>query len=163
MLLPSVLTVISAVVVAIAVFTPWYQTAIGPITAPDLISGWDASALAKLAVAAAGICALSALIVTLDQRGEVALHGPVRRIIAGIAFGAALVMAACVLFRLAVPPDPALGITRQIGLIVASLAAVIGVWAAGAQFSRTFPERRRPPRRPRGARPRGGPAPDGPR
>ena len=49
LLFPSILTVASAVVVVIAVFTPWYQTAIGPTTAPDTVSGWDATASAKLA------------------------------------------------------------------------------------------------------------------
>jgi hypothetical protein len=163
LLFPSVLTVISALVVVIAVFAPWYQTAIGPDAAPDTVSGWDITSVAKLAVAAAGICALSAVVVTLDVRGEVELHGPVRRIMAGIALGTALVMAACVLFRLAFPPDPALGVTRQLGLIVASVASLTGLWGAGAQFSRTFPERRRPGGRHRRARARGGAAPDGPR
>src|SRR3974390_3424967 len=163
LLLPSVLTVISAVVVVIAVSTPWYQTAIGPDSAPDTVAGWDATSLAKFAVAAGAICALSSIVVTLDVRGEVAMHGPVRRVMAGIALGTALVMAACVLFRLAFPPDPALGITRQLGLIVAAVASLTGLWGAGGHFSRTFPERRRPPRRPRRARTRGGAAPDGPR
>lgn len=162
LLFPSVLTVISAFVVVVAIFTPWYQTSIGPDTAPDTVSGWDASSWARLAVAAGGICALSAVVVTLDVRGEVELHGPVRRIMAGIAFGTALVMAICVLFRLAYPPDPALGVTRQLGLITASVAAVVCVWAAGAQFSRTFPERPRPSGRQRRARARRA-ASDGPR
>jgi len=163
LLFPSVLTVISAVVVTIAVFTPWYQTAIGPDTAPDTVSGWDATSLAKFAVAAGAICALSSVVVTLDVRSEVEMHSPVRRVMAGIALGTALIMAACVLFRLAFPPDPALGITRQLGLIVAAVASLTGLWGAGAQFSRTFPERRRPPGRQRRVHARGGAAPDRPR
>lgn len=164
LLFPSVVTVASALVVVIAAFMPWYQTAIGPVTAPDTLSGWDATAWARLAVAAGAICALSALAVALDIRGEIALHGPVRRIMAGIALGAALVVTACVLFRLAVPPDAAIGVTRQLGLMLATLAALTGLWGAGALFSRTFPERPRAvPRRRRRPRARSGPAPDAPR
>jgi hypothetical protein len=166
LLSPSVVTVASALVVVVAAFLPWYQTAIGPVTAPDTVSGWDTTAWARLAVAAGAICALSSLAVTLDIRGEIALHGPVRRIMAGIALGAALIVATCVLYRLAVPPDAAIGITRQLGVMIAALAAVTGLWGAGAQFSRTFPERPRPvPRRRRRHRPGAGagPAPDAPR
>lgn len=163
LLFPSILTVASAVVVVIAVFTPWYQTAIGPTTAPDTVSGWDATASAKLAVTAGAICALSAAVVAFDVRGEVVLHGPVRRIMAGLALATALVVAVCILLRLAFPPDPALGVTRQLGLIIAAVASVTGLWAAGAQFSRTFPERPRAPRRQPRAPARTGPASDAPR
>jgi 4-amino-4-deoxy-L-arabinose transferase-like glycosyltransferase len=161
LLVPSVVTVVSALVVVVAAFVPWYQTAIGPTNAPDTVTGWEATAWAKLAVAAAAICALSALVVTLDIRGEIALHGPVRRVMAGIALGTALIVAVCVLFRLVFPPDPALGVTRQLGLIIAAVAAVTGLWGAGALFSRTFPERQpRAPRRRRRPRAPGPPPTD---
>jgi len=163
LLIPAVVTVASAVVVVIAAFLPWYQTAIGPATAPDTVTGWDATAWAKVAVAAGAICALSALAVTLDIRGEIALHGPVRRFMAGIALSAALIVTVSVLFRLAVPPDAAVGVTRQLGLLLAAFAAVTGLWGAGAQFSRTFPERPRRTRRRRRPRAGAGPASDAPR
>jgi hypothetical protein len=150
-LTPSVLTIASAVMVCAATFLPWYQTAIGPLAAPDTSSGWDATEWAKLAVAAAAIYALCAAVIALDIRGQIALHGPVRRLLAGIALGAGVVVCAAILYRLAVSPDPAVGATREFGLILASLAGVAGLYCALAQFAGTSPgpDPRRAPRRPR--------------
>jgi hypothetical protein len=138
----SAVTITSALAVVVLAFMPWYETALGPTRAPDAVSGWDGSAWVKLAVLGAVICALSSAVVVLDIRTEVALHGPVRRILAGIALGCALVTAICVVYRFAVPPNAAIDATRQAALILAVFAAVIGLWGAASQFSRTFPERR---------------------
>jgi hypothetical protein len=160
----SMLTIASALVVCVAAFLPWYQTAIGPINAPDAVSGWDASLLARLAVAGAAICALCATVVALDVHEDIALHGPVRRILAGTCLAAAIIVCAAVLFRLVEPPDPAIGATRELGLALATIAAILGLYGAMAQFSRTFPEPRqhRAPRR-RRTRSTDGPGVDLPR
>ena len=139
-LTPSMVTITSSVVVCIAAFLPWYQTAIGPITAPEALSGWDATAWGKLAVAGAAICALCATVVALDIRGQIALDDPVRRILAAIGLTAAIVVCGAVLYRFATPPDPAIGTTRQLGVILATLAAISGLYGAIAQFTATLPE-----------------------
>lgn len=141
--LPSRVAIACAIAVIVGVLLPWYQTALGPVGAPGTLSGWDATAWAKLAVAGAALCLLCSAAVALDIRQAIALHGPVRRILAGIALAGTVLACVGVLYRFAVPPDPALDVTREIGIFLASLAAIGALWGASAQFSRTFPERRR--------------------
>ncbi len=139
-LTPSVVTIISSVIVCIAAFLPWYQTAIGPVSAPDTLSGWDATTAAKLAVAGAAICALCATVVALDIRGQITVDDPVRRILAAIGLTASVVVCGAVLYRFATPPNPAIATTRQLGLILATLAAISALYGAIAQFARTLPD-----------------------
>ncbi len=155
---PSVWTIVGAIVLIGATFATWYETAIGPATAPNAVSGWDATSWGKLAVLAGAICLLCATVVALDIRRSIALHGQMRRVLAWVSVGAAALAAVCVLARFVFPPDSAIGVTRELGLFLAAFAAVGTVVAAAAQLSRTAPPReRRPPRPPR--RPAGRPAP----
>jgi len=147
---PSVWTIVGAVVLIVATFMPWYETAIGPATAPNAVSGWDATGWGKLAVLAAAICLLCATVVALDIRRSIALHGQMRRVLAWVGLGAAAIAAVCVFARFVLPPDSAIGVTRELGLFLAAVAAAATVVAAAAQLSRTAPPReRRAPRRPR--------------
>jgi hypothetical protein len=146
---PSVWTIVAAIVLIASTFMTWYETAIGPATAPDAVSGWEATSWGKLAVLAGAICLLCATVVALDIRRSIALHGHMRRVLAWVGLGAAMLAALCVVFRFVVPPNPAIGVTRELGLFLALLATLVTVLAAAAQLSRTGPPReRRPPRRP---------------
>lgn len=154
---PSAWTIVGAVVLIAATFMTWYETAIGPASAPNAVSGWDATSWGKLAVLAAAICLLCSTVVALDIRRSIALHGQMRRVLAWVGLGAAVVAALCVFARFVLPPDSAIGVTRELGLFLAVLAAAGTVVAAAAQLARTAPPReRRAPRRRRGP----GPTPD---
>lgn len=160
-LAPSVWTVVGAVITIAATFMTWYETAIGPATAPDAVSGWTATTWGKVAVLAAAICGLSAGVIALELRGTIALHGQTRRMLATASLAGALVATICIAFRFIEPPDPAIGVTRELGLFLALLAGVGTCLAAAGQLARTGP--RLPSVRRSGRRGRSGPAPDAPR
>jgi hypothetical protein len=160
-LAPSVWTVVGAAVTIAATFMTWYETAIGPATAPDAVSGWSATLLGKVAVFTAAICLLSAGVIALDIRGSIALHGQTRRMLAVVSLVGAVVAAAVIAFRFLIPPDAAIGVTRELGLFLAVLAGLGTVLAAWVQLDQTGVRMARRPLTRR--RPGPGPAPDAPR
>ena len=144
-----------------ATFMTWYETAIGPLTAPESVPGWSATIWGKVAVLAMALCGLSAGVIALDLRGTIALHGQTRRMLATVSLVGSLVAAACIAFRFVEPPDPAIGVTREVGLFLALFAVAMTCLAAAAQLARTGT--RLPSIRRTGRRADPGPAPGAPR
>jgi hypothetical protein len=129
----SVWAAIGAALTVVAAFSPWYETAIGPIDAPDTMSGWDGS-WGRIAVAAAAISGLCSVIIAADIRGDIAVTGQTRRVLSTIALLGAVIALGAVGYRFVEPPDPALGVTRELGVFLALFACLVTLGAAIIQF-----------------------------
>ena len=159
----SVWAVVGAALTVVSAFLPWYETAIGPVTAPDTLSGWDGT-WGRVAVAAVAISGLCSIVVAADLRGDIAVTTQTRRLLATIALLGAAIAIGSIGYRFAEPPDPALGVTRELGLFLALFAALVTVSAAFIQFVASRPETSRPRlRRARRASRQRGPATGGSR
>lgn len=119
--------VVAGVVVVISVFLPWYTTNLGEPFSPASVSGWDATNFARAAVIAAVVATIAAVTLALEERGALVLEPRTGETLAWVvigAFGLALVLVG---YRLLVLPEPADLLSRQIGVYLATVAAVIGV------------------------------------
>jgi hypothetical protein len=98
---------------------------IAPPFEADTLSGWDATAFARVAMIMGVIIALAAAALLLTDRGVLQLEAPVRLALAWVVVVAAVVAVALVGFRLLVIPDPADLLSRQAGLYLAMAAAIV--------------------------------------
>jgi hypothetical protein len=119
--------VLAGVVVVIAVFLPWYTTNLGAPFSPASVSGWDSTNLARAAVLAAAVATIAAAALALEERGSLELEPRTGEALAWVVTGAFALALVLVGYRLLVLPEPADLLSRQIGIYLATAAAVIGV------------------------------------
>lgn len=123
--LPVYAAFVAGVLLAGSVFLPWYSVNIAPPFEAGTLSGWDATAFARIAMVLGVVIALAAAALLLSDRGLVQLDAPVRLALAWVVVVAAVAAAALVGFRLVVLPDPAELLSRNVGLYLAMAAAVV--------------------------------------
>jgi hypothetical protein len=119
--------VVAGVVVVIAVFLPWYTTNLGAPFSPASVSGWDSTNFARAAVLAAAVATIAAAALALEERGSLELEPQTGEALAWVVTGAFALALVLVGYRLLVLPEPADLLSRQIGIYLATVAAVIGV------------------------------------
>ena len=119
--------VLAGVVVVVAAFLPWYATNLGEPFSPASASGWDATNFARGAVIAAVVAAIAAGTLALEERGSLVLEPETGETLAWVVVGASALALVLVGYRLLVMPEPADLLSRQIGLYLATVAAVLGV------------------------------------
>ena len=119
--------VLAGIVLVIAVFLPWYTTNLGEPFSPASVSGWDSTNLARAAVIAAAVATLAAGALALEERGSLVLEPQTGEALAWVVIGAFGLALGLVGYRLLVMPEPADLLSRQIGVYLATAAAVIGV------------------------------------
>ena len=132
---PAFVGVLAGVVLVISVFLPWYATNLGPPFSATSASGWEATTIARLALAAGLVVTVASAALVLDDRGALRLarrHGDA---LARVVVAAGVVAAILVGFRLIVLPDPAEFLSRQIGLYLAFAAAIGAVLSGLAQVA----------------------------
>lgn len=118
-----------------AVFLPWYAVNIAPPFSADTVSGWNATGFAKAALALAAVVVVASLVLLLDGRGVLQLERTQRMAVAWTSVVAAVAAAVMVGIRLVILPYPADLLSRQIGLYVATVAAMGAVLAALGQIA----------------------------
>ena len=111
----------------IAVFLPWYTTNLGAPFSPASVSGWDSTNFARAAVFAAAVATVAAAALALEERGSLQLEPQPGEALAWVVTGAFALALVAVGYRLLVLPEPADLLSRQIGIYLATVAAVIGV------------------------------------
>ncbi len=136
-LLPGLVGAVAALVTAVAAFLPWYAPDLGPPLTPDSVSGWEATAAAKIAVVACVVHVLAALVLVADSRDLVALDASGATALAGVAVLASVVAVAAVGFRTLRVPEPAAVLAREPGLYLALAAAAAALLGALAQLTVT--------------------------
>lgn len=119
--------VVAGIVVVIAAFLPWYATNLGEPFSPASVSGWDSTNFARAAVIAGAVAAVAAGALALEERGSLVLEPQTAETLAWVVVGAFAVALALVGYRLLFMPEPAELLSRQIGIYVATAAAVLGV------------------------------------
>jgi len=127
---PAFVGVLAGVVLVISVFLPWYATNLGPPFSATSASGWEATTVARLALAAGLVVTVASAALVLDERGALRLTRGNGAALARVVVAAGVVAALLVGFRLIVLPDPAEFLSRQIGLYLA-FAATIGAVLSG--------------------------------
>lgn len=128
----------ASVVLAVSVFLPWYTADVSPPFVPESSSGWDASAFARAAFAAAVLGLIAAGMMWLDARGFVPLDAGLVRGFAWTCLALMLLATALVAWRLIRPPGPAEFLTRDVGLFIAQASAIVALVASiGAVRPRT--------------------------
>jgi hypothetical protein len=126
---------IAGLVLAVAVFLPWYATNLGPPFSATSASGWDSTNLARVAMVMGVVLFAAAAANLLDERGIIVLDPLSSDALAWVVVGAATIALAAVGFRLLVLPDPAEFLSRQIGLYLAAAAAIAGILSGLGQVA----------------------------
>ena len=127
---PQLLGLVSGVLLAFAVFAPWYRADLGGVFTPDSSSGWDATLLARIVLVLAVAIALASAALAADQRGQLDLRLDTADRLAWLVLVAAVLAVLLVAFRLVLPPEPREFFTRDWGLFLA-LAAGAGAAISG--------------------------------
>ena len=118
---------ICGVALVVGVLLPWYATNLGPPFSATSVSGWEATAIARVALAAGVVLAAAAVATVLDERGALTLSPRQADALAWAMVVAAALGAALVGYRFLVMPEPAEFLSRQFGLYLAAAASVGGV------------------------------------
>jgi hypothetical protein len=129
------LGVLAGVGLVIAVFLPWYSPTIAEPFAPQSVSGWEVSTLAKLALVLGVVMVLSGLILAADARGMVPLDAGVAAALGAVLLAASVIAGTLVAYRLLVLPDPSEDLRRMIGLWTGVVAAAVGTVAGVSQLA----------------------------
>jgi hypothetical protein len=132
---PPAVGAVAGLVLAVAVFLPWYATNLGPPFSATSASGWQSTNLARLALVMAVVVFAAAAAAVLDERDIVALAPRHRDALAWIVVGAATIALVAVGYRLLVLPDPAEFLSRQIGLYLGTAAAIVGILSGLGQVA----------------------------
>jgi hypothetical protein len=119
--------VVAGTVVVIGVFLPWYTTNLGAPFSPASVSGWDSTNFARAAVIAAAVATIAAAALALEERGSLELEPQTGEALAWTVIGGFALALVVVGYRLLVLPEPADLLSRQIGIYLATVAAVVGV------------------------------------
>ena len=133
---PAVIGVVSGLLLAVAVFLPWYSTNLGAPASPQSASGWAWTAVAKGVLVLGLVWALASALLLADHLDTYRIDSRTAEALGWLVAGAALLAAGLVVFRLFQPPEPADFLTRDFGLFVSLVAAALGVAAGFAQAAR---------------------------
>ena len=133
---PAVVGIASGLLLAVAVFLPWYSTNLGAPASPGSASGWAWTAVAKGALILGIVWALASALLLADHLDRYRIDSRTAEALGWLVTGAALLAAGLVAFRLFKPPEPADFLTRDFGLFLSLVAAALGVAAGFAQSAR---------------------------
>jgi hypothetical protein len=132
---PAYVGVLAGVVLVIAVFLPWYATNLGPPFSAVSASGWEATIVARLALACGAVVLLASAALALEERGALALSASTGDGLARGVVAAGTLAVLLIGFRFIWMPDPAEFLSRQIGLYLAGVAAIGATLAGLAQVA----------------------------
>ena len=132
---PAVAGIVSGVLLAVAVFLPWYAANLGEPTSAESASGWTATAVAKGALVLAILWTLASVLLLADYLDAHRIDSRTAEALGWLVTGSALVAGGLVAYRLFQPPEPADFLTRDFGLFISLAAAAMGVAAGVAQAS----------------------------
>lgn len=127
--------VAAGLVLVLAVFMPWYATNLGPPFSATSASGWDSTNLARIALAMGIVVFAAAAAAVLDERRVISLDPRYGDALAWVVVGAATIALVAVGYRLLVMPEPAEFLSRQIGLYLATGAAIGGILSGLGQVA----------------------------
>ena len=133
---PAIIGVVSGLLLAVAVFLPWYSTNLGAPASAQSASGWAWTAVAKGVLVLGLVWALASALLLADHLDTYRIDSRTAEALGWLVAGAALLAAGLVAFRLFQPPEPADFLTRDFGLFVSLVAAALGVAAGFAQAAR---------------------------
>lgn len=133
---PAVAGIASGVVLAIAVFLPWYAANLGEPASAESASGWSATAVAKGVLVLAILWTLASALLLADYLDAHRLDSRTAEALGWLVAGTALIAGGLVTYRLLQPPEPADFLTRDFGLFISLAAAAVGVAAGVAHASR---------------------------
>lgn len=144
---PSILAVVSAATLLVAVFLPWFRTNLGAPSEPGSMSGWDASSVGRGALVVAVLWLMAAALALLEQVSPGRIDRATANLLGWLVILCAFVCTALVALRLLRPPYPAEFLSRDYGLFIAITAAVIGLGAGLAMTRGSRPRTRAAARR----------------
>ena len=127
--------VIAGLVLAAAVFMPWYATNLGAPFSATSASGWHATTFARIALLLGVVIVVAAAATLLEERGMISLDPRQGDILAWVVVAASALALVVVGYRLLVMPDPAEFLSRQIGIYLATAAAVGGILSGLGQVA----------------------------
>ena len=127
--------VLSGLLLVLAVFLPWYATNLAPPFSATSASGWESTAIAKIALLMGIVLVVAAAAAVLDERRIVTLDPRHLDILAWVVVGSSAIALLVVGYRLLFMPDPAEFLSRQIGLYLAVAAAVGGLLSGLGQVA----------------------------
>ncbi len=132
---PGYIGVLAGGLLVLSVFLPWYATNLGPPFSAVAASGWDATVLARVALAAGAVVLVASAALALDDRGALRLSPQTGDALARGVVAAGALAVLLVGVRFVWMPDPAEFLSRQIGLYLAGAAAVGATLAGLAQVA----------------------------
>ena len=133
---PAVAGIVSGVLLAVAVFLPWYAANLGEPASAESASGWTATAVAKGALVLAIVWTLASALLLADYLDAHRIDSRTAEALGWLVTGSALAAGGLVAYRLLQPPEPADFLTRDFGLFISLAAAAVGVAAGVAHASR---------------------------
>jgi hypothetical protein len=132
---PAYVGVLSGLLLVVSVFLPWYATNLGPPFAAVSASGWDATIVARLALAAGAVVLVASIALALEERGALPLSVATGDALARGVVAAGVLAVLLIGVRFVWMPDPAEFLSRQIGLYLAGAAAIGATLAGLAQVA----------------------------
>jgi|SRR5689334_13750575 hypothetical protein len=132
---PAYVGVLAGVLLIVSVFLPWYATNLGPPFSAVSASGWEATIVARLALAAGAVVLVASAALALEERGTVALAIQTGDALARGVVAAGALAVLLIGVRFIWMPDPAQFLSRQIGIYLAGAAAVVATLAGLAQVA----------------------------
>ncbi len=132
---PAYVGVLSGVLLVVSVFLPWYATNLGPPFSAVSASGWEATIVARLALAAGAVVLVASIALALEERGALPLSVATGDALARGVVAAGVLAVLLIGVRFVWMPDPAEFLSRQIGLYLAGAAAIGATLAGLAQVA----------------------------
>jgi hypothetical protein len=132
---PAYVGVLAGVVLVVSVFLPWYATNLGPPFSAVSASGWDATIVARLALAAGVVVLVASAALALEERGALPLSIQQGDALARGVVAVGILATILIAVRFVWMPDPAEFLSRQIGLYLAGAAAICATLAGLAQVA----------------------------
>ena len=132
---PAYVGVLSGVLLVVSVFLPWYATNLGPPFSAVSASGWEATIVARLALAAGAVVLVASVALALEERGALGLSIATGDALARGVVAAGALATLLIGIRSVWMPDPAEFLSRQIGLYLAGAAAIGATLAGLAQVA----------------------------
>lgn len=132
---PAIAGIVSGLLLAVAVFLPWYAANLGEPASPESASGWTATAIAKGALVLGIVWAVASALLLADYLDAYRVDSRTAEALGWLVAGAALLAGGLIAYRLFQPPEPADFLTRDFGLFISLVAAALGVAAGFAQAS----------------------------
>jgi hypothetical protein len=127
------------VVLAIAVFLPWYSADIGTVFTAGGSTGWESTAIAKWALALGVVAAAASALLALDAGGAMPLDAPIARALGWLVLAVFALAAVLVGYRLIALPGPVPEfLSREIGVFLAMAAALGGVLCGVQQVAARY-------------------------